>query len=174
MRKVFTTMVGAALALATGLAIAALAGAAPGGADGKDAAKQGRKAQRVLFAKLSGRNEIGPDGQRGAGDLNGRGGFTGLIEGNRVCFGLVADNIDPPAAAHIHRGGPGVNGPIEVTLRPPTPGNPGASSGCVPPDEGDTAVLRQILRNPRRFYVNVHTAAFPGGAIRGQLRARLQ
>jgi hypothetical protein len=33
----------------------------------------------------------------------------------------------------------------------------------------DDAVLSAILRRPGRYYVNVHTAAFGGGAVRGQL-----
>jgi hypothetical protein len=32
------------------------------------------------------------------------------------------------------------------------------------------SLIRAILRRPRRFYVNVHTNDFPGGAVRGQLR----
>ena len=31
---------------------------------------------------------------------------------------------------------------------------------------------RAILQNPNRYYVNVHTAGLPDGAIRGQLFAR--
>ena len=31
------------------------------------------------------------------------------------------------------------------------------------------ALLRDIRDDPRRFYVNIHNATFPGGAIRGQL-----
>jgi hypothetical protein len=160
----------------TGLAIAALAGATPGQGQGqghgKSGATAGHKSDRVLFALLRGRNEIGPDGRRGAGDPDGRGGFTALVANNQVCFGLTVDNLDPPVAAHIHRGKPSENGPVVVTLIHPGTGDPGASSGCVPPDGGNTAVLEEILKHPNHFYANVHTAPFPGGAVRGQLKHR--
>jgi hypothetical protein len=172
MKKVFPTLTVVALVGATALAIAALAGATPGKDQAKSGAKQGGKADRVLFALLKGRSEIGPDGRRGAGDPDGRGGFTALIANDQVCFGLTVDNIAPPAAAHIHRGRRSQNGPIVVTLTPPSSGDPGASSGCVPPDGGNTAVLREILKHPNHFYANVHTGDFPNGAVRGQLKHR--
>jgi hypothetical protein len=54
-----------------------------------------------------------------------------------------------------------------VPLTPhPSGGDPGASSGCV---TVDAALSRAILKNPHKFYANVHTAAFGGGAVRGQL-----
>jgi hypothetical protein len=181
MRKILTMLATAVLACAAVLAVTALAGATTDHGDkgkgdrsgkehGKSQGKSGQKADRILFAKLNGRKEIGPDGRRGAGDPDGRGGFTALVANDEVCFGLTVDNIDAPAAAHIHRGQPGKNGPIVVTLTAPSGGDPGATGGCVPPDGGDTAVLQEILKHSNRFYVNVHTAAFPDGAVRGQLK----
>lgn len=114
-----------------------------------------------LFASPNGQREI-PDA-----DPDGRGGFTAIIDGNQFCYGLTVTNIDPPFAAHIHRGNAGENGPIVITLSPPSPGDPGASSDCVTPD--NPAILEEILRSPAQFYVNVHTPAFPGGAVRDQL-----
>ncbi len=33
-----------------------------------------------------------------------------------------------------------------------------------------TQLVQQILAHPGRYYVNVHNAAYPGGAARGQLK----
>jgi hypothetical protein len=75
-------------------------------------------------------------------------------------------NLDAPVAAHIHKGRPNQAGGIVVPLTAPTTGDPGASSGCV---TVDAALSHAILKNPHKYYTNVHTAAFPGGAVRGQL-----
>jgi hypothetical protein len=40
------------------------------------------------------------------------------------------------------------------------------ASGCV---EVDSALLQAILENPDQFYVNIHNADFPGGALAGLL-----
>ena len=75
--------------------------------------------------------------------------------------------IGSPVAAHIHEGEAGENGPIVVPLTPPAAGNPGTSAGCV--SGVDAGLLTRIRATPNRFYVNVHTGAFPAGAVRGQL-----
>lgn len=82
---------------------------------------------------------------------------------NQVCYTLEVINIDTAAAAHIHIGGPDVAGPVVVRLTAPSTGQ---SAGCVAVTE---ELARAIKENPENYYVNVHNAAFPGGAVRGQL-----
>jgi hypothetical protein len=67
-------------------------------------------------------------------------------------------------AAHIHVGAAGEAGRPVVTLEAPTDGE---VSGCVSASDG---MLDAIKANPSGYYVNVHNAEYPGGAIRGQLR----
>ena len=45
-------------------------------------------------------------------------------------------------------------------------GDPGASSRCARIDQ---ALADDIRENPKGFYVNVHNARFPAGAVRGQI-----
>jgi CHRD domain len=125
---------------------------------------------KPLFAALNGQNEIGQDGNRGAGDRNGGGSFSAVIKGRTLCYGLAVRDIQDPIAAHIHRGDRNTNGPIVVPLTQPEAGNPGASSDCSRPLNRN--LIRQIRRNPGRFYVNVHTQDFQDGAVRGQLFSR--
>jgi hypothetical protein len=120
-----------------------------------------------LFAQMRGANELTPGGARGAGDLNGYGAFASTARGgNGFCYGYTVNNIAKPTMAHIHRGGPGVNGPVVLPLRVPLNGIGSAVTGCV---QVDRALLSQIRATPGGFYVNVHTRDFPGGAVRGQL-----
>src|SRR5215213_10440851 len=89
----------------------------------KPQARSGVRAKlenRALFAVLTGRKEVDANGQRGVGDPNGRGSFTATVDGNQLCFGITVKNIDTPIAAHIHKGGPNVAGPVVVTLEHPS------------------------------------------------------
>ncbi len=100
----------------------------------------------------------------GPGDPNGTG--TAVLRVNagqrQVCYTLTAENIEPATAAHIHRTPPDP-GPVVVPLDPPTDGS---SEGCAMVTR---ELAQEIIRNPTIFYVNVHNAPFPGGAIRGNL-----
>jgi hypothetical protein len=120
----------------------------------------------TFFATLLGRNEIGPDGKRRAGDLDGQGGATVVTTDTQLCFAVAVRGISTPAAMHVHRGRPNKNGDIVVPLTAPTSGDPGTSAGCV---NVASALLQEITKHPIRFYVNVHTSDFPDGALRGQL-----
>jgi len=82
----------------------------------------------------------------------------------RVCWEISVTGIAPTFAAHIHLAPVGVPGGVVVPLSPPTSGS---SSGCT---SVDPALAKDILKNPEDYYVNVHNADFPGGALRGQLQ----
>jgi hypothetical protein len=88
-----------------------------------------------------------------------------LKDSGLVCYRLHAGNVTlPTVAAHIHRGGAGVNGPVVVPFA--APGADGNSSGCT---TSTPALVTEITGNPAGFYVNVHTREHPAGAIRNQL-----
>jgi hypothetical protein len=130
------------------------------------AGAQGSNGSKALFAVLSGKKEVSAEGERGVGDRNGSGSFSATFDGNELCYGVTVTNIANPVAAHIHRGSPRVAGPVVLPLLHPATGDPGASSDCV---DVEGSLARSIRKNPAKFYVNVHTADFPGGAVRGQL-----
>lgn len=101
----------------------------------------------------------------GPGDPDGTGTaeFRINVGQNQVCYKLTVGNLDTVTAAHIHRAPATDAGPVVVGLMAPTGGT---SSGCA------TVVrelAQEIIRTPEGFYVNVHTSAFPAGAVRGQL-----
>jgi hypothetical protein len=121
-----------------------------------------------LAANLRGRNEVPP------ADPDGRARMVIRIQGTQVCFTMSWDGIAAPSAAHIHTGAVGVNGGIAVGLfAPPAqgvalPGTIHTVSGCATATEAQVAA---ITAAPADFYVNLHNADFPGGAVRGQLHA---
>lgn len=142
------------------------------------ASSQDQTTGNVAFGvvRLNGAQEIGPNGEVGVGDPDGRGKFAFVAFDSKLCYVLTARKIDPAAAAHIHAGAKGVNGGIVVGLTAPTEG---FSFDCIDavPDttENTPEVLTQseldtIIADPAGFYANVHNATFPAGAIRGQLR----
>jgi hypothetical protein len=75
-----------------------------------------------------------------------------------VCFDIQVQDVAPLTAAHIHVGPAGVAGPVVVPL--------GTDAGCV---TAERDLIRDIIRNPSNYYVNVHNMPFPAGALRGQL-----
>lgn len=112
------------------------------------------------IASLTGAAEVpGP----GDPDGSGRAEITIIDATDNVCFDIDVLGIAPATAAHIHRGVAGVSGPPVVTLEAPTDGD---SDGCV---SVGGALADEIEANPSGFYVNVHNAEYPGGAVRGQL-----
>lgn len=123
-------------------------------------AQSGDTGGRKLQTALTGAAEV-----PGPGDPDGTG--TAKITVNagqkQICYKLSVSNIAPATAAHIHEAAPTAAGPVVVTLGAPTSG---MSSGCVTVTR---ELALEILKDPADYYVNVHNAAFPAGAVRGQL-----
>jgi hypothetical protein len=122
----------------------------------------GPRHDRKLSASLKGEREV-----PGPGDPDGRGTARIKLKGSQVCFHLSWRNIEAPVAAHIHVGARDVAGPVVVGLFG-TPLDPNLTSvgGCA---EAEPALIAEIRKRPRAYYVNIHNATYPGGAIRGQL-----
>ncbi len=102
----------------------------------------------------------------GLGDPDGSGTAELLFDpvDGRFCFVVTVADIAPARLSHIHRSPAGeAGGPIVANIEPPTDGD---SEGCV---AMDPELALTILRNPSAYYVNVHNAEHPGGAVRGQL-----
>lgn len=115
---------------------------------------------RPLTTTLTGAAEV-----PGPGDPDGAGTFKAELNPgqNQVCYELTVSNIATATAAHIHVGAPDKAGPVVVTLQTPVDGT---AKDCV---EVDREKVKQIIQKPADYYVNVHNAEFPDGAVRGQL-----
>jgi CHRD domain len=101
----------------------------------------------------------------GPGDPDGSGTASLRLNAGQeeICYELTVSGIAPATAAHIHVGNATTAGPVVVGLSPPTSGS---SSGCA---TADPELIKAIMQNPESYYVNVHNAEYPAGALRGQL-----
>jgi len=117
-------------------------------------------APKRLTANLTGAVEV-----PGPGDVDGKG--KAILElssvQDKLCYKLRVEGIDEANMAHIHLGAAGVAGGVAVKLDPPTGGS---SANCtqIAPE-----VTQGLMKMPGDYYVNVHNAAFPNGAVRGQI-----
>ena len=136
--------------LAAGLVAVPLLAAPAGAADGG----------RPLSTTLTGAAEV-----PGPGDADGTGSASVRVNVGQaqVCVDLAVSGIAPALAAHIHVAPEGVAGPVVVPLAAPTSGS---SSDCY---DITRELAKALVQHPEDYYVNVHNADFPAGAVRGQL-----
>jgi CHRD domain len=120
---------------------------------------QDQQGGRPINVSLTGAAEVpGPGDPDGTGSVR----LTFNPGKSQICYELTVDKIAPANGAHIHSGAAGQAGPPVVTLTPPANGT---SKECAPlaPEK-----IMDIIKNPGNYYVNVHNAEFPKGAVRGQ------
>lgn len=113
------------------------------------------------FANLRGSVEV-----PGPGDPDGAGAALVRLypQLGRVCASINLTRLGDPVAAHIHAGRAGVAGPVVIDLTTAVQGGAHCVNGV------DRHLINAIRNHPRQYYVNVHTAAYPDGAVRGQLQ----
>jgi hypothetical protein len=116
----------------------------------------GAASTTTLKATLSGTTEIPK------GDPDGSGTATIKITGTKVCYTFTYSKIGTPNAAHIHEAAKGKAGPVVV----PFFNKAHAKTGCVTTKSSEA---KSLAKNPGSYYVNLHNAKYPGGALRGQL-----
>lgn len=94
-----------------------------------------------------------------------RGGCMGQFNEATSELSLVCTHdVTDATIMHIHRGGPGINGPAIFDMGNPASPVNATWSGMTPADVADLAA--------GNLYVNIHTAGRPTGAIRGQIVTR--
>ena len=116
---------------------------------------------RPFTVDLTGEAEVNAAGVPDQGDLDGVGTATLTVNPGRgeVCWEITVDGVAPILAAHIHVAPATAAGPVVVPLNP-------YEGGCTTVDR---ELARAIVQDPSSYYVNVHNADFPAGALRGQL-----
>ncbi len=123
------------------------------------AASAAQAEEYLLEATLKGATEVPPGDPAASGIASA----TLDTEKLRLCYTISSQGLVKATMAHIHKGAAGVAGDVVVTL---TVDNKGNSKDCM---DVPKAVADAIAASPGDYYVNVHSDAFPKGAIRGQL-----
>lgn len=149
------------LGIAAGVAALAIAGTAAfaGPVFARDEAKG-----NVFVGRMVGSNEVPP------ADPTSTGTFVVTLKpsSNEVCFKESWTGLVAVTANHIHLGAAGVSGPVVVPFfNAPIPDTITSIGGCV--KNVAPTLIKAIHDTPSDYYVNVHDAAFPKGAIRDQL-----
>lgn len=113
-------------------------------------------------------NMTGSQEAPGPGDPDGSGQLEMEVDAAtpQICYDLDVIGIEPATQAHVHRGARGASGPPIIHFEPPADGE---SGGCV---SVSRQLAAELLARPGDYYVNVHNARYPDGAIRGQLANR--
>lgn len=111
----------------------------------------------TFTATLSGTSEVPANASAATGSVTGSYDSTTKILSITVTYSGLT-----PTAGHIHKAALGVNGPVQFPFTTLSP------SPFIFTTAALTAAQQDDLFNTL-YYVNLHTTAFPGGEIRGQL-----
>ncbi|MFJ4633948.1 CHRD domain-containing protein [Streptomyces sp. NPDC088847] len=117
---------------------------------------------------LNGNNEVPVAGKPAVGDKDGRAVALMRIQGHQVSYAFAFTGTQTPTLGHLHKGVKGVNGDVVIPFfTKPLKDGTKFTLGTVTVNDQD--LLDRIKANPQNWYFNLHTAEFPGGAVRGQV-----
>ncbi|WP_406268431.1 CHRD domain-containing protein [Streptomyces sp. NBC_00191] len=178
MQKRYLAVTAASIVLGVAGVTPAVAHGGHGGHDGGSSSNAGGSAgtftkhssgRALTFAaQLSGANEVPVQGGPAVNDPDGKAVALVKVKGDRVTFALQWKGFTP-SLGHIHEGADGKNGAVKVPLfTTAMPDSVNSAAGQVALT--DAKLADSIRHNPAGFYVNLHSAEFPGGAVRGQLK----
>ena len=117
-------------------------------------------------AELRGQNEVPPANTNAFGSA-----FVTLDPiNNNITWEVNTNGIANPSLSHIHRAAAGANGPVIIDFATSAAqiagGRTSGTRSIATLSESDRT---NLVNAPSGFYVNVHSTAFPGGEVRGQL-----
>lgn len=125
--------------------------------DSTTAARSVAEAQSIAL-RLTGDTEVPGPGSDGTADA------TLTYDGDQLCIEGTTSGVGPLTNGHVHAGVAGEAGPAVVDLGVRTDAD-GPFRGCATVGaEGGV-----VFVDPASYYVNLHTAEQPDGAVRAQL-----
>jgi hypothetical protein len=151
--------------LAAAALIAVVGGAAATGAAATVSAGSAEGSGRPLSTTLTPGAEVAP--------FVGKVGASGSVSlrfnpgQGTVCVDLETTNFNLKLA-HIHKAPAGQNGGVVVDFTKLIDGS--GVDGCV---AADRDLIREIIRDPQNFYVNLHEGVPPGPAFFSSIRGQL-
>jgi hypothetical protein len=184
-RRKGLVLAGVAVAAAAGVAAAVIPAVAAGGSHHSDHGGMSHSAHgdrtivaqsgvvggsggTILATSLRGANEVPVQGGPAVGDKDGAALEFIKVKGDKVSVAVTWRGTGGPTMLHIHQGAKGTNGGVKIDftkLLGRIKGHHVVGTVKVK----DAALLERLKNDPGAFYANLHTAEFPGGAVRGQL-----
>lgn len=126
--------------------------------------------QATLSARADGAQEVPENDGKKRGDQDGQAGWWLRPSGSSLAYTAFWSGLGAVTDGHLHKGSAGGNGPVVAGLfSGALPENLTGVAGEAPVAAG---VLKRIAAHPDRYYANLHTSGFDGGAVRGQLSDR--
>ncbi|WP_327590579.1 CHRD domain-containing protein [Nonomuraea sp. NBC_00507] len=123
--------------------------------------------QATLSARADAAQEVQENDGKKRGDQDGQAIWWLRPDGASIAYTAHWSGLGAVTDGHVHKGAPGTNGPVVADLfAGALPENLTGVAGVTPVS---SKTVKRIAADPGRYYTNLHTADFNGGAVRGQL-----